>query len=180
MAGKMCGHAGHAAKRKLRTHFSLCHSLYRPVTQTTAVLRLTFQPITSAKSVKVPFENPGAASRPETGSTLSERTGRERLAGTIRQSVHVRYDMSYRSHCILAFERMIGADKSLSGPSEMAPRQRPCATVDALFEATAHILKDGYEQASTNRIAHAASANIGSPYQYFPSREAFIFFRPPC
>jgi AcrR family transcriptional regulator len=36
------------------------------------------------------------------------------------------------------------------------------------------LLKDGYEGASTNRIAAAAGVSIGSLYQYFPSKEALV------
>src|SRR5262250_1602249 len=56
-----------------------------------------------------------------------------------------------------------------------ASQQRSRATVDALLEATARILiKEGYDRASTNRIAHVAGVSIGSLYQYFPSKEALV------
>jgi AcrR family transcriptional regulator len=57
-----------------------------------------------------------------------------------------------------------------------APRQeRAIATVDAILAATAGVLvKDGYERASTNRIAKAAGVSVGSLYQYFPSKEALV------
>jgi AcrR family transcriptional regulator len=56
------------------------------------------------------------------------------------------------------------------------PRQeRSRATVEALLEATARVLvKDGYERASTNRIAEVAGVNIASLYQYFPSKESLV------
>jgi AcrR family transcriptional regulator len=48
-------------------------------------------------------------------------------------------------------------------------------TVDALLEATARILvKEGYDRASTNRIAAVAGVSIGSLYQYFPGKEALV------
>jgi AcrR family transcriptional regulator len=48
-------------------------------------------------------------------------------------------------------------------------------TVDALLEATARILvKEGYDRASTNKIAETAGVSIGSLYQYFPSKEALV------
>ena len=48
-------------------------------------------------------------------------------------------------------------------------------TVDALVEATARVLvKEGYDRASTNRIAEVAGVSIGSLYQYFPSKEALV------
>jgi AcrR family transcriptional regulator len=56
------------------------------------------------------------------------------------------------------------------------PRQaRARATVDAILAATARILvKEGYERASTNRIAEAAGVSVGSLYQYFPSKESLV------
>ncbi len=61
-----------------------------------------------------------------------------------------------------------------------APRKQPRqarsrATLDAILIATARILKrDGFDRASTNRIAEAAGVSIGSLYQYFPSKEALV------
>jgi len=44
-----------------------------------------------------------------------------------------------------------------------------------LVEATARILvKEGFDQASTNRIAAKAGVSVGSLYQYFPSKEALV------
>lgn len=60
------------------------------------------------------------------------------------------------------------------------PRRRPRqaraqATVEAIVKATARVLVgEGYDRASTNRIAHAAGVSIGSLYQYFPSKEALV------
>ena len=60
-------------------------------------------------------------------------------------------------------------------PRKTASQERSRFTVDALLQATARILvKEGYEQASTNRIAHAAGVSIGSLYQYFPNKEAIV------
>jgi AcrR family transcriptional regulator len=62
----------------------------------------------------------------------------------------------------------------------MHPRRRPRqaraqATVDAIVQATAQVLtEEGYDRASTNRIAQAAGVSIGSLYQYFPSKEALV------
>lgn len=59
-------------------------------------------------------------------------------------------------------------------------RRRPIqarskATVDAILEATTRVLKtDGYEKASTNRIAKVAGVSVGSLYQYFPNKQALI------
>ena len=58
---------------------------------------------------------------------------------------------------------------------KIASQKRSRATVDALIEATARILvKEGYDRASTNRIAAAAGVSIGSLYQYFPNKEALV------
>src|SRR5262249_7792971 len=56
------------------------------------------------------------------------------------------------------------------------PKQdRAKATVDALLQATAFILvREGYDRASTNRIAKKAGVNIASLYQYFPSKESLV------
>lgn len=60
-------------------------------------------------------------------------------------------------------------------PRKTASQARSRATVDALVEATARILvRDGFDRASTNRIAAQAGVSIGSLYQYFPSKEALV------
>jgi AcrR family transcriptional regulator len=65
--------------------------------------------------------------------------------------------------------------KASTTPRKMATQQRSRITVDALLEATARVLvKDGYDTASTNRIAATAGVSIGSLYQYFPSKEALV------
>ncbi|HEY2510866.1 MAG TPA: TetR/AcrR family transcriptional regulator [Polyangiaceae bacterium] len=47
--------------------------------------------------------------------------------------------------------------------------------MDAILAATARVLvKDGYDRASTNRIAASAGVSVGSLYQYFPSKEALV------
>ena len=67
------------------------------------------------------------------------------------------------------------ARRPLSKPRKVASQQRSRATVDALVEATARILvKEGFDQASTNHIAEVAGVSIGSLYQYFPSKEALV------
>jgi AcrR family transcriptional regulator len=63
----------------------------------------------------------------------------------------------------------------LLNPRKYASQERSRATVDALVEATARILvSEGFDRASTNRIAHKAGVSIGSLYQYFPSKEALV------
>lgn len=67
------------------------------------------------------------------------------------------------------------AAKPLTNPRKHASQRRSRATVDALVEATARILvKEGFDKASTNRIAEEAGVSIGSLYQYFPSKEALV------
>jgi len=65
--------------------------------------------------------------------------------------------------------------KPLVKPRKNASQQRSRATVDALVEATARILvKEGFDKASTNRIAEVAGVSVGSLYQYFPGKEALV------
>lgn len=57
-----------------------------------------------------------------------------------------------------------------------APTQaRAQETVEAILAATARVLaREGYDRASTNKVAEAAGVSIGSLYQYFPSKEALV------
>jgi AcrR family transcriptional regulator len=65
--------------------------------------------------------------------------------------------------------------KLATKPRKNATQERSRATVDALIEATARILvKEGFDKASTNRIAETAGVSVGSLYQYFPSKEALV------
>jgi AcrR family transcriptional regulator len=65
--------------------------------------------------------------------------------------------------------------KSVLEPRKCATQDRSRATVDVLIEATARILvKEGFERASTNRIAAEAGVSIGSLYQYFPGKDALV------
>src|SRR5215475_7174475 len=65
--------------------------------------------------------------------------------------------------------------KPQTSPRKQASQDRSRSTVDALVGATTRILvKEGYDQASTNRIAELAGVSIGSLYQYFPSKEALV------
>jgi AcrR family transcriptional regulator len=58
-------------------------------------------------------------------------------------------------------------------PKNSTYQKRSRLTADAPVEATARVLlKEGYDRASTNRIAHGAGVSIGSLYRYFPSKEA--------
>ncbi|TPK20069.1 TetR/AcrR family transcriptional regulator [Mesorhizobium sp. B2-5-9] len=67
------------------------------------------------------------------------------------------------------------APKLLTNPRKDASQERSRATVDALVEATARILiREGFDKASTNRIAEAAGVSVGSLYQYYPGKEALV------
>jgi AcrR family transcriptional regulator len=67
------------------------------------------------------------------------------------------------------------ARSSFTKPRKVASQERSRATVDALVEATARILvKEGFDKASTNRIADVAGVSVGSLYQYFPGKEALV------
>lgn len=60
-------------------------------------------------------------------------------------------------------------------PRKSASQKRSRLTVDALVEATARILvTEGFDHASTNKIARLAGVGIGSLYQYFPNKEALV------
>lgn len=67
------------------------------------------------------------------------------------------------------------ARRPLTKPRKQASQGRSRATVDALIEATARILvREGFDKASTNRIAASAGVSVGSLYQYFPGKEALV------
>jgi AcrR family transcriptional regulator len=67
------------------------------------------------------------------------------------------------------------AQKLKTNPRKSASQERSRLTVDAILEATTRVLiKEGYDRASTNRIAAEAGVSIGSLYQYFPSKEALV------
>jgi AcrR family transcriptional regulator len=82
-------------------------------------------------------------------------------------------DNSYSSTRIPKARDM--ARKPLTKPRKRASQERSRATVDALIEATARILvKEGFDKASTNRIAQVAGVSVGSLYQYYPGKEALV------
>lgn len=60
-------------------------------------------------------------------------------------------------------------------PRKQPKQARSKSTVEAIVEATAQVLiTDGFDKASTNRIAERAGVSIGSLYQYFPNKEALV------
>src|SRR5688572_18416822 len=67
------------------------------------------------------------------------------------------------------------AQRPRTTPRKRPRQERSKATRDALLEATARVLKkQGFDRASTNRIAEEAGVSIGSLYQYFPSKESLV------
>jgi AcrR family transcriptional regulator len=67
------------------------------------------------------------------------------------------------------------AGRPATKPRKQASQERSRATVAALVEATARVLvSEGFDKASTNRIAEVAGVSVGSLYQYFPSKEALV------
>ena len=67
------------------------------------------------------------------------------------------------------------AGKTQTNQRKSPVQERSRVTVDALLEATARILiREGFDKASTNRIAEVAGVSVGSLYQYFPSKEALV------
>src|SRR3954470_21450248 len=62
-----------------------------------------------------------------------------------------------------------------TNPRKLPSQERARATIDALLTATARILvKEGFDRASTNRVAEVAGVSVGSLYQYFPGKEALV------
>lgn len=67
------------------------------------------------------------------------------------------------------------ARKPRTTPRKLPQQDRSKMTVEAILIAAAHILTEqGYDTASTNRIAQRAGISIGSLYQYFPNKEAIM------
>lgn len=60
-------------------------------------------------------------------------------------------------------------------PRKSAIQKRSQMMVETLLDATARVLtRDGYDHASTNRIALVAGVSVGSVYQYFPNKESLV------
>ena len=60
-------------------------------------------------------------------------------------------------------------------PRKLPRQARSRALVDAILDASAHILAEhGREALNTNLVAEKAGVSIGSLYQYFPNRDAII------
>ena len=67
---------------------------------------------------------------------------------------------------------MLAADSRLR---KQPSQERSRVTVDAFLEAADRVLRrEGYEAASTNRLARVAGFSVGSLYQYFDDKQAVI------
>lgn len=60
-------------------------------------------------------------------------------------------------------------------PRKLPKQERSRVTVEAILDATALVLvREGYDRASTKRVAGVAGVSIGSLYQYFPNKESLV------
>ena len=60
-------------------------------------------------------------------------------------------------------------------PRKVPRQERSRSTVEALLEATARVLiREGYEGATTIRIAGESGYGVGSLYDYFPNKDALV------
>ena len=67
------------------------------------------------------------------------------------------------------------APRPKTAPRKSPSQERSRAMVEAILTAAARVLvREGFDHASTNRIAEAAGVSVGSLYQYFPSKEALV------
>ncbi len=65
--------------------------------------------------------------------------------------------------------------RTARSPRKRPKQRRSKATFDAILEAGARVLVDeGYERATTNRIAEVAGVGIGSLYEFFPNKDAIF------
>lgn len=65
--------------------------------------------------------------------------------------------------------------KSNLNPRKQPIQQRSSVTVSAIFEATIQVLlRDGYDQFTTTRIAERAGVSVGTLYQYFPNKNTLL------
>ncbi len=67
------------------------------------------------------------------------------------------------------------APKSPHAPRKEPKQERSRFLVETILEAAARVLvDDGYEGATTNRVAEVAGVSIGSLYQYFPTMDSMV------
>lgn len=63
----------------------------------------------------------------------------------------------------------------LNRPRKVPKQDRSKVTVETILEATARVLaREGYERATTNRIAEVSGYGVGSLYDYFPNKESLV------
>lgn len=61
------------------------------------------------------------------------------------------------------------------GRRKSPKQQRAVITAEALTQATQQIIiREGFKNATTNRIAEVAGVSVGSLYQYFPNKQAIV------
>ncbi len=83
--------------------------------------------------------------------------------------------MSNHSVSTRFFIGVIVINKSSIKPRKIPTQDRARFTINAIIEATAHILREeGYSRLNTNYVATKAGISIGSLYQYFPNKETII------
>jgi hypothetical protein len=76
-----------------------------------------------------------------------------------------------------------GADVKTRKTAVLAVRKRPKQVrseqlvEDILQAATQVLAREGARRFTTARVAEAAGVSVGSPYQYFPNKEAILFRR---
>lgn len=60
-------------------------------------------------------------------------------------------------------------------PRNLPQQSRSRATVGAILDGMIRVLdQDGFDAATTTRIAQAAGVSVGTLYQYFPNRDAIL------
>jgi AcrR family transcriptional regulator len=65
--------------------------------------------------------------------------------------------------------------RARTSPRKVPRQARAESTVDAILTGAERVLvRDGYDRATTNKIAEEAGVSIGSLYQYFPGKEAVM------
>src|SRR5438552_525696 len=95
------------------------------------------------------------------------RRKQRRAQGWFFSSCSKKYKLSLTIHTRIQGNARV-ARRPQTNPRKTASQNRSRLTVDALVEATARVLiKEGYDRASTNKIAAVAGVSIGSLYQYF-------------
>ena len=86
-----------------------------------------------------------------------------------------RWPAACRATCSSISPRVMLAGSPFAKDKSIASSTRSGVRASPLVEATARVLvRDGFDRASTNRIAQAAGVSIGSLYQYYPSKEALV------